>query len=69
MLPTVEGMAAEGRPFHGVLFAGLMIGKDGAKLLEHNVRFGDPECQVLMLRLESDLLTLLRLRPKGGCRR
>ncbi len=46
VLPTARGMVAEGCPFRGVLFAGLMI-KDGkAKLLEHNVRFGDPECQV-----------------------
>lgn len=54
--PTAKAMLAEGRPFRGVLFAGLMI-KDGkAKLLEHNVRFGDPECQGLMARLDSDLL-------------
>ena len=59
ILPTVRGMAAEGRPFKGVLFAGLMIGKDGAKLLEFNTRFGDPECQVLMARLKSDILPAL----------
>jgi phosphoribosylamine--glycine ligase len=57
--PTVAGMAAEGTPFRGVLFAGLMIGADGPKLLEFNVRFGDPECQVLMARLMSDLLPAL----------
>lgn len=57
--PTVAGMAAEGAPFMGVLFAGLMITADGPKLLEYNVRFGDPECQVLMLRLKSDLLPAL----------
>lgn len=56
MIPTVEGMAKEGCPFKGVLFAGVMI-KDGEiKTLEHNVRFGDPECQVVMMRLRSDLL-------------
>jgi phosphoribosylamine--glycine ligase len=57
--PTVRGMAAEGTPFKGVLFAGLMITKDGPKLLEFNVRFGDPECQVLIPRLKSDLLPAL----------
>lgn len=54
--PTARGMAAEGCPFRGVLFAGLMIDGSSVKLLEHNVRFGDPECQSLMVRLESDLL-------------
>ncbi|MGE0241484.1 MAG: phosphoribosylamine--glycine ligase [Parvibaculaceae bacterium] len=57
--PTVAGMKQRGLPFKGVLFAGLMIGNDGPKLIEYNVRFGDPECQVLMLRLKDDLLTLL----------
>jgi phosphoribosylamine--glycine ligase len=57
--PTVRGMAAEGNPFTGVLFAGLMIGDKGPKTLEFNVRFGDPECQVLMSRLKSDLLPAL----------
>ena len=59
ILPTVKAMAAEGRPFKGVLFAGLMIDKQGPRLLEFNVRFGDPECQVLCLRLMSDLLPAL----------
>jgi len=59
ILPTVRGMAAEGYPFKGVLFAGLMITKDGPKTLEFNVRFGDPECEVLMARLKSDLLPAL----------
>ncbi len=59
VLPTVKAMAAEGRPFKGVLFAGLMIDKTGPRLLEFNVRFGDPECQVLCLRLMSDLLPAL----------
>ena len=57
--PTIDGMAAEGRPYRGVLFAGLMLTEDGPKLLEHNVRFGDPECQVLMMRLKSDLVPAL----------
>jgi phosphoribosylamine---glycine ligase len=57
--PTLEGMAAAGTPFTGVLFVGLMIGADGPKLIEYNVRFGDPECQVLMMRLKDDLLSLL----------
>jgi phosphoribosylamine--glycine ligase len=57
--PTVTGMAALGRPFKGVLFAGLMITADGPKLIEFNVRFGDPECEVLMPRLMSDLLPAL----------
>ncbi|MCY4589755.1 MAG: phosphoribosylamine--glycine ligase [Alphaproteobacteria bacterium] len=57
--PAIAGMAAEGRPFHGVLFAGLMLTDDGPKLIEFNVRFGDPECQVLMARLRSDLLPAL----------
>jgi phosphoribosylamine--glycine ligase len=57
--PTVAGMEAEGCPFKGVLFAGLMLTAKGPRLLEYNVRFGDPECQALMMRLESDLLTAL----------
>ena len=58
--PTMHGMAARGAPFSGVLFAGLMITADGPKLIEYNVRFGDPECQVLMMRLKDDLLVLLK---------
>jgi phosphoribosylamine--glycine ligase len=57
--PTVRAMAEEGSPFKGVLYAGLMIDGDGPKLLEYNTRFGDPECQVLMPRLETDLLPAL----------
>ncbi|HET6321009.1 MAG TPA: phosphoribosylamine--glycine ligase [Hyphomicrobium sp.] len=57
--PTVDAMAKRGTPFTGVLFAGLMITTDGPKLIEYNVRFGDPETQVLMLRLKSDLLPAL----------
>src|SRR6476619_7310696 len=57
--PTVRALARAGAPYKGVLFAGLMITKDGPQLIEYNVRFGDPECQVLMLRLKSDLLPAL----------
>jgi phosphoribosylamine--glycine ligase len=57
--PTVRGLAAEKRPFRGVLFAGLMISPAGPKLIEFNARFGDPECQTLMRRLTSDLAPLL----------
>ncbi len=57
--PTVDAMRAEGRPFTGVLYAGLMIHEGEPKLLEYNVRFGDPECQVLMMRMMSDLLPAL----------
>ena len=59
IVPTVHGMAAEGRPFKGVLYAGLMMTAAGPQLIEFNTRFGDPECQVLMLRLMSDLLPAL----------
>ena len=57
--PTLRAMAAAGRPFKGILFAGLMVGKSGPKLIEYNVRFGDPECEVLMMRMRSDLLPAL----------
>jgi phosphoribosylamine---glycine ligase len=57
--PTLLAMKAKGHPFRGVLFAGLMITERGPKLIEYNCRFGDPECQVLMMRLKDDLLTLL----------
>jgi len=56
ILPTVSGMKARGTPFRGVLYAGLMITDQGPKLFEYNVRFGDPECQVLMLRMMSDVV-------------
>ena len=64
--PTVDGMAAEGCPFTGVIFAGLMIEGDDVKLLEHNVRFGDPECQCLMVRMKSDLVELLSRAATGA---
>lgn len=57
--PTVKEMADSGTPYSGVLYAGLMLTPDGPKLIEYNCRFGDPECQVLMMRLESDLGELL----------
>jgi phosphoribosylamine--glycine ligase len=63
--PTIRGLAARGTPFKGVLFAGLMITREGPQLIEYNVRFGDPECQVLMMRLESDLLELLLATAEG----
>jgi phosphoribosylamine--glycine ligase len=63
--PTVAAFAAKGRPYMGVLYLGLMITKTGPKLVEYNARFGDPECQVLMPRLKSDLLAAL-LAARGG---
>jgi phosphoribosylamine--glycine ligase len=57
--PTVAAMARDGRPFKGVLYAGLMLTADGPKLLEYNVRFGDPECQALMMRLKGDIVPVL----------
>ncbi len=57
--PTIAAMAERGTPYMGVLYAGLMIGKDGPRLIEYNCRFGDPEAQVLMLRLKSDLAAAL----------
>ena len=64
--PTVAAMAAAGTPFSGVLYAGLMLTADGPKLIEYNARFGDPECQVLMARLESDLLEVLLAAATGA---
>ncbi|QDZ00477.1 phosphoribosylamine--glycine ligase [Nitratireductor mangrovi] len=63
--PTMKGLAEAGTPFVGVLYAGLMLTRDGPKLIEYNVRFGDPECQVLMLRLKDDLLVLLKAAADG----
>ena len=63
--PTMRGMAAIGAPFTGVLYAGLMIDETGPKLIEYNVRFGDPECQVLMMRLKDDILVLLKAAAEG----
>jgi phosphoribosylamine---glycine ligase len=63
--PTVRAMAAEGRPYRGVLYAGLMLTVAGPRLLEYNVRFGDPECQVLMPRMTDDLLDLCQAVAEG----
>jgi phosphoribosylamine---glycine ligase len=59
MRRTVDGMAAEGRPYRGVLYAGLMIDGDSVKTLEFNARFGDPECQPLLMRMKSDIIPIL----------
>jgi phosphoribosylamine--glycine ligase len=63
--PTARALAEAGTPFSGVLYAGLMLTPQGPKLVEYNTRFGDPECQVLMVRLESDLLALMLATAKG----
>jgi phosphoribosylamine--glycine ligase len=63
--PTVRGLAARGTPYQGVLYAGLMLTTDGPKLVEYNARFGDPETQVMMLRMDSDLLPLLHATATG----
>ncbi len=63
--PVLAEMARRGLPFRGVLYAGLMLTEDGAKLIEFNVRFGDPECQVLLPRLKSDLLPALQAACDG----
>ena len=66
ILPTVQGMAAEGRPYTGVLYAGLMLTPDGPKVLEFNCRFGDPETQVQMLRLDDDLADVCLKAARGN---
>jgi len=63
--PTVDALAAAGTPYVGVLYAGLMLTADGPKLIEYNVRFGDPECQVLMARFAGDLLQVLLAVAEG----
>jgi len=63
--PTAEALAIAGTPYSGLLYAGLMLTREGPKLVEYNVRFGDPECQVLMMRLKSDLLALMLATAKG----
>ncbi len=68
VLPTLAAMRAMGAPYKGVLFAGLMLTARGPKLIEYNVRFGDPECQVLMLRLMSDLVPALLASRDGMLR-
>jgi phosphoribosylamine--glycine ligase len=64
--PTMRAMAALGMPFSGVLYAGLMLTTEGPQLIEYNTRFGDPECQVLMMRLESDLVPILLAAASGS---
>ena len=64
--PTIHGMAKDGHPFVGVLFAGLMMTPEGPKLIEYNARFGDPECQVLMRRLQSDLMEIFIAAEAGN---
>jgi phosphoribosylamine--glycine ligase len=64
--PTVRGLAARGTPYQGVFFAGLMLTPDGPKLVEYNARFGDPETQVMMMRMDSDLLPLLHATATGA---
>lgn len=63
--PTLAAMAAEGRPFTGILFFGLMLTENGPKVLEYNARFGDPETQVVLPLLESDLLTIMQATTNG----
>jgi phosphoribosylamine--glycine ligase len=63
--PTVRTMRADGVPYQGVLYAGLMLTPEGPKLIEYNARFGDPECQVLMMRLESDLAAIMLACAQG----
>ena len=63
--PAFAGIAAEGSPYRGVIFCEMMVTRDGPKLVEFNVRFGDPECQVLMLRLDSDLIPYLLACAQG----
>ncbi len=64
--PTVAYMSAQGMPYSGVLFAGLMLTEEGPKLIEYNARFGDPECQVLMSRFQGDLASLMLAVAKGN---
>ena len=64
--PTLAAMARRGAPYRGVLYAGLMLTDDGPKLVEYNARFGDPECQVLMMRLKSDIVPVLEASASGS---
>jgi len=66
MIPTVRAMAAEGRPYKGVLYAGLMIDRDRVKVVEFNARFGDPETQPLMMRIKSDIVPIMMAVVDGG---
>ena len=64
--PVLDELTRRGTPFHGVLYAGLMMTADGPRVLEFNVRFGDPETQAILPRLEADLAELLRRRMHPG---
>ncbi|MFZ5671268.1 MAG: phosphoribosylamine--glycine ligase [Pseudomonadota bacterium] len=66
VLPAVKALAAEGRPYRGVLYAGLMLTAEGPRLVEFNARYGDPECQVLMLRLAGDIVPYLKACAEGS---
>ena len=68
MLPTVRGMKQEGSPYKGVLYAGIMVTEDGPKVLEFNVRFGDPEAQPLLMRLDGDLVEIMMAVAEGNLR-
>ena len=63
--PTMAAMKAEGRPFQGVIYFGLMLTADGPKVVEYNARFGDPECQALLMRLDTDLMDILEACVNG----
>ncbi len=63
--PTIDGMKAEGYPYKGILYVGLMITKEGPKVVEYNCRFGDPECQVIIPRMKSDLLEVIASCTEG----
>jgi len=65
LIPTVHTMKRQGVPFSGVLYAGLMVGNKGPKVIEYNVRFGDPECQPVLMRLQSDLLEIMLATVEG----
>jgi phosphoribosylamine--glycine ligase len=65
ILPTVEGMKKIGSPYKGILYAGMMLTENGPKLIEYNVRFGDPECQALLIRMNNDLLPVLIATREG----
>ena len=65
LMKTIDGMAKDGTPFRGILYAGLMIRKDDIKVLEFNVRFGDPECQPLLMLMKSDIVPILMAAAKG----
>src|SRR5690606_6013392 len=69
VVPTIQKMAEEGAPYRGVLYVGLMATAEGPKVVEFNARFGDPECQVLMMRLDGDVVPLLLACARGDLTR